>query len=66
MRAAAEPREIVSELRNILTKQSKHTKQQIYAEDDALATSAYLDNFEFIEAPLAEKDNALMENIEVS
>jgi hypothetical protein len=26
---------------------------------------AYLDNFEFIEAPLAEKDQVLMENTEV-
>jgi hypothetical protein len=25
----------------------------------------YLDNFEFIEAPLAEKDEALMENTEI-
>ncbi len=56
--AAAEPREIVSELRNILNQTIQAQKQQNYAEDDALATIAYLDNFEFIEAPLAEKDNA--------
>jgi hypothetical protein len=39
--------------------------QQNYAEAEALATTAYIDNFEFIEAPLAEKDEALMENTEV-
>jgi hypothetical protein len=40
-------------------------QQQNYAEAEALATTAYLDNFEFIEAPLAEKDEVLMENTEV-
>ncbi|CAN5193807.1 hypothetical protein BH18THE2_BH18THE2_38690 [soil metagenome] len=39
--------------------------QQNYAEAEALATTAYIDNFEFIEEPLAEKDPTLMENIEV-
>jgi hypothetical protein len=40
-------------------------KQQNYAEAEALATTRYLDNYEFIKAPLAEKDNALMENTEM-
>jgi hypothetical protein len=35
--AAAEPREIVSELRNILNQTIQAHKQQNYAEDDALA-----------------------------
>ena len=36
-----------------------------YSKDYALATSAYIDNFEFIEAPFAEKDNnVLMKNTE--
>jgi hypothetical protein len=39
-------------------------KQQNYAEAEALAITAYLDNFEFIEAPLAEKDEVMMENTE--
>jgi hypothetical protein len=39
-------------------------KQQNYADAEALVTTAYLDNFEFIEAPLAEKDEVLMENTE--
>jgi high-affinity iron transporter len=40
-------------------------RQQNYEEAEALATTAYLDNFEFIEAPLAERGEALMRNIEV-
>jgi hypothetical protein len=40
-------------------------KQQNYADAKALATTAYLDNLGLIEAPLAEKDEALMENTEV-
>jgi hypothetical protein len=63
--AAAKPREIVSEIRNLLNQTIQAHKQQNYAEAEALATTAYLDNYEFIEAPLAEKDNALMENTEV-
>ena len=36
-----------------------------YAEAESLATIAYIDNFEFIEAPLEEKDETLMENTEI-
>jgi hypothetical protein len=63
--AAAKPREIISEIRALLNQTIQAFKQQNYAEAEALATTAYLDNYEFIEAPLAEKDNALMENTEV-
>jgi hypothetical protein len=34
---------------------------QNYAEADALATEAYLDNYEYVEAPIAEKNRKLME-----
>jgi hypothetical protein len=60
-----EPGEIISEIRTLLNQTIQEYKQQNYAEAEALATTAYLDNFEFIEAPLADKDNALMENTEV-
>ena len=63
--AVAEPREIISKMRTLLNQTIQAYKQQNYAEAEALATSAYLDNYEFIEAPLAEKDNVLMENTEV-
>jgi hypothetical protein len=62
---AAKSREIISEIRTLLNQTIQAHKQQNYAEAEALATTAYLDNYEFIEAPLAEKDNALMENTEV-
>jgi hypothetical protein len=60
-----EPGKIISEIRTLLNQTIQEYKQQNYAEAEALATTAYLDNFEFIEAPLADKDNALMENTEV-
>jgi hypothetical protein len=63
--ASAEPREIISKMRTLLNQTIQAYKQQNYADAEALATSAYLDNYEFIEAPLAEKDNVLMENTEV-
>jgi hypothetical protein len=56
--------EIISEIRSLLNQTAQAYRQQNYAEAEALATTAYIDNFEFIEAPLAEKDEALMENTE--
>jgi hypothetical protein len=56
--------EIISEIRSLLNQTAQAYQQQNYAEAEALATTAYIDNFEFIEAPLAEKDEALMENTE--
>jgi hypothetical protein len=63
--SADESREIISEIRTLLNQTIQAYKQQNYAEAEALATTAYLDNYEFIEAPFAEKDNVLMENTEV-
>ena len=63
--AGTESGEIISEIRSLLNQTVEAYRQQNYAEAEALATTAYLDNFEFIEAPLAEKDEALMENTEV-
>jgi hypothetical protein len=63
--AGTESGEIISEIRSLLNQTVEAYRQQNYAEAEALATTAYLDNFEFIEAPLAEKDEALMENTEI-
>jgi hypothetical protein len=63
--ADTESGEIISEIRSLLNQTVEAYNQQNYAEAEALATTAYIDNFEFIEAPLAEKDQALMENTEV-
>ena len=57
--------EVISEIRNLLNQTMQAYQQQNYAEAEALATTAYIDNFEFIEAALAEKDEALMENTEI-
>ena len=57
--------EIILEIRILLNQTVEAYNQQNYEEAEALATTAYIDNFEFIEAPLAEKDKALMENTEV-
>jgi hypothetical protein len=57
--------EIITEIRSLLNQTVAAYQQQNYAEAEALATTAYLDNFEFIEAPLADKDEALMVNTEV-
>jgi hypothetical protein len=57
--------EIISEIRSLLNQTVQAYQQRNYPEAEALATTAYIDNFEFIEAPLAEKDEALMENTEV-
>ena len=57
--------EIISKIRSLLNQTVEAYNQQNYVEAEALATTAYLDNFEFIEAPLAEKDSELMENTEV-
>lgn len=63
--AGTDSGEIISEIRSLLNQTVEAYRQQNYAEAEALATTAYLDNFEFIETPLAEKDEALMENTEV-
>ena len=54
--ANTESGEIISKIRSLLNQTVEAYNQQNYAEAEALATTAYLDNFEFIEAPLAEKD----------
>jgi hypothetical protein len=63
--ANTESGEIISKIRSLLNQTVEAYKQQNDAEAEALATTAYLDNFEFIEAQLAEKDPELMENTEV-
>jgi hypothetical protein len=65
--AENESGEIISEIRNLLNQTIQAYQQQNYAEAESLATIAYIDNLEFIEAPLEEKDEneTLMENTEI-
>jgi hypothetical protein len=60
-----EPRKVIAEIRNILNQTIQEYKRQNYNEAETLAIRAYLDNYEFIENAIAEKDKALMQNIEV-
>ena len=62
---STESGKIISEIRNLLNQTVKAYNRQNYEEAEALATTAYLEHFEFIEAPLAEKDEVLIENTEV-
>jgi hypothetical protein len=59
------PIKIIAEIRNILNQTVQQYKQGNYNEAETLAIRAYLDNYEFIENAIAEKDKALMQNIEV-
>jgi hypothetical protein len=63
--AENESGEIISEIRSLLNQTIQAYQQQNYAEAESLATIAYIDNLEFIEAPLEEKDETLMENTEI-
>jgi hypothetical protein len=63
--ADIEPIKVIAEIRNILNQTIQEYKQQNYDEAATLAITAYLDNYEYIENVLAEKDKALMQNIEV-
>ncbi len=40
-------------------------ENQNYTDAEAIATEAYLDNYEYVEAPIAEKNQTLMETTEV-
>jgi hypothetical protein len=59
------PLAIVSEIRNLLNQTLDAYKNQDYSGAETLAIQAYLDNYEFIEAPLAEQNQTLMETTEL-
>jgi hypothetical protein len=60
-----DPVAIISEIRNLLNQTLDTYENQRYGEAETLAIQAYLDNYEFIEAPLAEQNETLMETTEV-
>lgn len=60
-----EPLAFISEIRNLLNQTLDAYENQNYDEADTLATEAYLDNYEFIEEPLGEQNETLMETTEV-
>lgn len=60
-----DPVAIISEIRNLLNQTLNAYENQDYSEAETLAIQAYLDNYEFIEAPLAEQNQTLMETTEL-
>ena len=55
----------IPEIRNLLNQTLDAYESQNYEQADTLAIQAYLDNYEFIEAPLAEQNRTLMETTEL-
>lgn len=55
----------IPEIRNLLNQTLDAYENQNYDQADTLAIQAYLDNYEFIEAPLAEQNRTLMETTEL-
>lgn len=55
----------IPEIRNLLNQTLDAYENQNYDQADTLAIQAYLDNYEFIEAPLAEQNGSLMETTEL-
>ena len=59
------PTKIVSTIRTLLNQAVNEYKNQNFTGALSLATSAYLDHFEFIEAPLEKHDKALKNETEI-
>ena len=57
-----EPAELISTIRGLLNQTIIEYNNQNYT---GAADVAYIDNFEFLEAPLAEEDETLMEETEI-
>ena len=61
-----EPAELISNIRELLNQTMIEYNRQNYTGAADLADVAYIDNFEFLEAPLAEEDEQLMEETEIT
>jgi plastocyanin len=59
------PAEIISKIRSLLNQTINEYRNQNFTGAQSLASSAYLDNFEFIEAPLDKHDKALRNDTEI-
>jgi hypothetical protein len=60
-----DPIAIINDIKSLLTQLVSAYGSQDYQGAESIATEAYLENYEFIEAPLAERDQQLMEQTEV-
>jgi hypothetical protein len=61
-----EPAELISTIRDLLNQTMIEYNRQNYTGAADLADVAYIDNFEFLETPLAEEDEQLMEETEIT
>jgi hypothetical protein len=60
-----EPVQFIENVRSLLDQVMQAYREQQYEKARSLAIEAYLENFEFVEAPLAEHDAALMKETEI-
>jgi hypothetical protein len=60
-----QPVKIIEDIQVLLNKILNEYKAQNYTGAEELATVAYLENYEYVEAPLAEKNKELMEETEI-
>lgn len=60
-----QPVKIIEDIQVLLNKILNEYKAQNYTGAEELATVAYLENYEYVEAPLAEKNKELMEATEI-
>src|SRR5918995_5743007 len=59
------PTEIITTIRSLLNQTIAEYQNKNFSGASALVEEAYLENYEFIEAPLAEQNETLMEETEV-
>ncbi|MDW0136061.1 MAG: hypothetical protein QOK88_11275 [Nitrososphaeraceae archaeon] len=59
------PAEIITSIRSLLNQTIVEYQNKNFSGASALVEEAYLENYEFIEAPLAEQNETLMEETEV-
>ena len=60
-----QPVQIIEDIRILFNKILSEYKAQNYTGAEELATITYLENYEYIEAPLGKKNKALMEETEI-
>ena len=56
---------IIDNIKSLLRQLTQAYESQDYQRAESIATEAYLDNYEYIEVPLAQRDKQLMEQTEV-
>ena len=56
---------IIDNIKSLLARLTQAYESQDYQRAESIATEAYLDNYEYIEVPLAQRDKQLMEQTEV-